>query len=172
MSERSVALLRGINVGGKNRLAMKDLQQIFLDLGCSKVTTYIQSGNVVFETGTASLTTLANATRSAIESRHGLRVPVIVRTASAWRAVIAANPYQDLERLHVVFLEAPPANADALDPDRSPGDTFHVSGAEIYLHTPNGLADTKLTNAYFDSKLKTISTVRNWRTVLEIEKLL
>ena len=73
----------------------------------------------------------------------------------------------------MAFLEATPdpANVDALDPDRSPGDEFAVLGREVYLHCPNGMARTKLTNAYFDSRLATTSTMRNWKTVLKLLEL-
>lgn len=172
MSERAVALLRGINVGGKNKLAMKDLKQIFSYLGCTDVSTYIQSGNVIFRASEPVLKDLPEKVKAAIEESYGLKVPIVLRYADAWRATIAANPFQNVEHLHIMFLESPATNPDLLDPNRSPGDSFHIRGAEIYLHCPNGVGNSKLTNAYFDSKLKTISTGRNWRTVLEIEKLL
>jgi uncharacterized protein (DUF1697 family) len=80
------------------------------------------------------------------------------------------NPYTDLDHSHVVFLasEPTPALVAQMDPNRSAPDQFTVLGREIFLHMPNGMGRTKLTNAYFDSKLKTVSTVRNWRTVLKL----
>ncbi len=172
-----VALLRGINVGGKNKLPMKDLAAIFAAHGASDVRTYIQSGNVVFRASKSVAAKLPRLAGEAIEARFGHRPPIVLRTREELLAVLSANPFlargADEKALHVGFLEAKPTEARiaALDPDRSPGDAFAVIGREIYLHLPNGGARSKLTNAYFDSKLATISTMRNWRTVNELAAL-
>lgn len=166
-----VALLRGINVGGKNKLPMRSLVTIFEAAGCLDVRTYIQSGNVVFRAGSTDVSGLAAAVSAAIASEFGIKVPVIPRSAAEMAAVATANPFIDAgvaeEMLHVYFLaDAPSGGAVAkLDPTRSPGDTFVVVGREIHLHLPNGVARTRLTNAYFDKALGTVSTLRNWRTV-------
>jgi len=170
-TQRSVALLRGINVGGKHSVPMTELAALFTKCGCSEVTTYIQSGNVVFCTS-KKLDAATIAAR--IEMNFGFPVPVILRTADEMEAVVRRNPFPkadpDKERLHVSFLVSAPTAAQiaSLDPNRSPGDTFKVLGREIYLLLPNGAGNSKLTNAYFDSKLKTTSTARNWRTVLKL----
>ena len=167
-----VALLRGINVGGKHKLPMENLRAMFTLAGCEAVETYIQSGNVVFKAGAALATRIPTLIASGIEERFGYRVPVLVRTLDELRDVVRANPFldtvDDTKSLHVAFLrETPESDKVAqLDPDRSPPDAFRVRGREIFLRCPNGLARTRLTNDYFDSKLATTSTVRNWRTVL------
>jgi uncharacterized protein (DUF1697 family) len=172
-----LALLRGINVGGKNTLPMKDLVKIFSDAGCTKVRTYIQSGNVIFE-APAGAPGIADAITASIVKRFGFQVPVILRTSQQLRKSIRNNPYlaagADERALHVYFLADPPkASAIAgLDPARSAPDAFEVRGQEIYLHLPNGMARTKLTNAYFDSKLSTTSTARNWATVLKLSEMM
>jgi uncharacterized protein (DUF1697 family) len=171
-----VALLRGINVGGKNKLPMKDLTSLFGQAGYKNVRTYIQSGNVVFEA--AESKTLAAKIAASIEKQFGFKVPVVLRNADEMRAVIVGNPYvqnvADHRWLHVYFLADSPdaAAVAALDPNRSTPDAFHVSGREIYLHVPNGMGKTKLPNAYFDSKLKTVSTARNWATAQKILAML
>lgn len=167
---RQVALLRGINVGGKNHLAMKDLVAICTAAGCTDVATYAQSGNVVL----SSSTDPARAIESAIARRHGLRVPVVTRTQRELAEVVRAHPFaDDEEHLHVMFLaDAPSATlVRALDPQRSPGDRFEVHGRELFLHLPNGVARTKLSNAYVDATLATVSTQRTWRTVLALHEL-
>lgn len=172
-----VALLRGINVGGNNLVPMKVLAEIFAGAGCKHVRTYIQSGNVIFEARSGGAAPIAKAVTAEIRNRFGIEVPVVVRTAEELRAAAAANPYPDAggpdDRLYVMFLaDTPDAGAvRALDPNRSMPDEFAVREREIYLRLPNGAARTKLTNAYFDSKLKTVSTMRNWRTVLKLLEL-
>ena len=173
----NVALLRGINVGGKNKLPMKDLATMFAEAGCEEVQTYIQSGNVVFRAEPSLADRIPELISEAILSRFGYRVPLIIRTGDDIREVADANPFvragAETDKLHVVFLADLPdaAEVDTLDPNRSPPDEFAARGREIYLHCPEGLARTKLTNSYFDSKLTTISTVRNWKTVLKLLEL-
>ncbi|MFN7971216.1 MAG: DUF1697 domain-containing protein [Acidobacteriota bacterium] len=176
-SQTHVALLRGVNVGGKNRLPMKDLAAIFADAGCRSVTTYIQSGNAIFDAPAVVARGLPAAISRRIERRFGIRVPVVMRTAAELGAVTRNNPFvaagADPSLLHVAFLADLPASRDiaVLDPDRSPPDELSVDGREIYLRLPNGVAKTKFSNAYFDAKLRTTSTWRSWRTVLELHAL-
>jgi uncharacterized protein (DUF1697 family) len=172
-----VALLRGINVGGNNMLPMKELAQIFSDAGCTGVRTYIQSGNVIFD-APAGAPGICDGIKARIEKRYGYRVPLILRTSAQLRKTIRDNPYlkagADEKALHVYFLaDSPTASAiAALDPGRSAPDVFHLRGQEIYLYLPNGMARTKLTNAYFDSKLSTVCTARNWATVLKLSEMM
>jgi uncharacterized protein (DUF1697 family) len=172
-----VALLRGVNVGGKNLLPMKDLTCLFEDAGCAGVRTYIQSGNVIFTASQAKADKLPARIAKTIADRFGYRTPVILRRAEDLGETIRNNPFLQAGAsenfLHVLFLAGQPdARAIAgLDPLRSPADTFVVRGREIYLQCPNGVGGTKLTNAWFDSKLSTISTGRNWRTVLKLFEL-
>ena len=169
-----VALLRGINVGGKNLVPMAALTEMFVKAGCEGVRTYIQSGNVVFAAAAGDAAKLPGLISKRIEKRLGLRVPVVLRTAAELRRVVNGNPFAGSEDvLHVAFLADEPTKAQvaALDPERSPGDSFLVRGREVYMHCPNGMARTKLTNAYFDSKLGTVSTARNWRTVLKLVEM-
>ena len=172
-----VALLRGINVGGKNMLPMRELAALFTAAGCRDVKTYIQSGNVVYKASPEVAGTLPGVITEAILQRFGLRVPVVTRTAAALQAVVAGNSFLaaggDPETLFVAFLADAPAveRVAQLDPQRSPPDQFVVLGKEIYLCFPHGVGRTKLSNAYFDGKLATVSTVRNWRTVLRLVEL-
>ena len=167
-----VALLRGVNVGGKNRLPMRELAALFAGAGCREVRTYIQSGNVVF--AAEETTGLEPRLTRAIEAQFGLRVPVIVRSATEMRQMVRGNPFVKArvpeEMLHVFFLaDAPDTEAvHGLNMEQSPGDTFVVSGREIYLHLPSGSARTKLTNLYFDKALGTVSTLRNWKTCVAL----
>jgi uncharacterized protein (DUF1697 family) len=173
-----VALLRGINVGGKNKLPMKDLAAMFVEAGCGEVRTYIQSGNVIFSAAPALSARLPNLISAQIAKRFGYKIPVVLRTSEKLGKVIRSNPFLNTgvaeEELNVLFLADMPAsrNVEDLDPDRSPPDSFQVRGQEVYLRLPNGAARTKLTNQYFDSKLATTSTGRNWRTVTKLFELM
>ena len=172
-----IALLRGINVGGKNRLPMKDLAAMFADAGCNDVRTYIQSGNVLFRADPKVAEEIPALISAAIQRQFGYEIPVVTRGATDLEAVMQANPFvqagAETDTLHVVFLADPPdaERVDALDPDRSPPDEFALRGREIYLHCPDGMARSKLTNAYFDSRLSTVSTMRNWKTVRKLIEL-
>jgi uncharacterized protein (DUF1697 family) len=173
-----LALLRGVNVGGKNKLPMKDLTEMFIEAGCKDVRTYIQSGNVIFNASARVSSRIADQVTTQIADRFGYQTPVIVRTLAELRDVFSGNPFQkegaDEKALYVMFLAHVPTPADIekLDPDRSPGDGFIVRGHAVYLHLPGDVAGTKLTNAYFDSRLATTSTARNWRTITKLVELM
>jgi uncharacterized protein (DUF1697 family) len=170
-----VALLRGINVGGKNKLPMAALAALFAEAGAGEVRTYIQSGNVVYRAAAGEA--IAATVGERIAARHRLTVPIVVRAGAELAEVARNHPFAaravDDKALHVLFLAArPPAQKiAALDPQRSPDDEFAVVGREIYLWLPNGMARTRLTNDYFDRALATTSTARNWRTVRTLAAL-
>jgi len=171
-----VALLRGINVGGKNKLPMKELVTLFEGLGFKDVRSYIQSGNVIFGGSAAAAKKAPDLVTAGIKKRWGYDIPVVTRTAAELIAAVKRNPFvrhAEPAHLSIAFLATKPsaARVAALDPDRSPGDHFEVLGREVHLHAPNGAAGSKLTNQYFDSKLSTISTARNWRTVHKLIEL-
>jgi uncharacterized protein (DUF1697 family) len=172
-----VALLRGINVGGKAIIPMPELKSLFASLELEDVTTYIQSGNVVFSSSTGDAQALAVAIEERIDEAFGLGTTVLVRTPVDLAEIAESNPYlrrgADLSKLHVVFLSAPP-EADAvaeLEPARSPPDEFVVRGREIYLHLPNGAGRSKLTVDYFETRLGGRATARNWKTVTKLLEL-
>ncbi|HUJ62130.1 MAG TPA: DUF1697 domain-containing protein [Kofleriaceae bacterium] len=170
-----VALLRGVNVGGKHVLPMALLAELFAAAGASEVRTFIQSGNVVFRATAAAA--IANKVAAAIDKKLGFRPPIAVRSAAQLAKMIAANPFvragAPTDQLHVAFLLArPSARAIAtLEPARFAPDAFAVVGDHVYLHYPNGVARTKLSNAYLDARLATTSTTRNWNTVRALHEL-
>ena len=172
-----VAMLRGINVSGRNKIKMPDLQALFVGLGHGDVTTYIQSGNVVFTSSAKGAPALESAITARIARDFGLDVGVVLRTKAELAKVIAANPYvrggADLSKLHVTFLGAKPEAAlvHALDGHTSPPDEFEVVGREVFLHCPGGYGNTKLNNAFWERKLKTSATTRNWNTVTKLLEL-
>jgi uncharacterized protein (DUF1697 family) len=173
-----LALLRGINLGAKNQIAMPDLTQIFLQSGCSDVRTYIQSGNAIFRALPELAAQVPDLITKEIQRRFGHKVPVLLRTTREMREVVRNNPFRKEgaaeDILHVMFLaDLPkPGATKSLDPDRSLPNQFVVRGKEVYLMFPAGFARTKLTSSYFDSRLRTIGTVRSWRTVTKLFELM
>jgi uncharacterized protein (DUF1697 family) len=155
---------------------MKDLAEIFAKADCAEVRTYIQSGNVLFRATRNIAKSLAPHITEQIAKRFGCHIPIVLRTAEQFAAAVRNNPFPEVpeEKLYVYFLAGIPdaARTAQLDPDRSKPDAFIVHGREIYLHLPNGIGRSKLTNAYFDSKLATTSTARNWRTTLKLLELM
>lgn len=170
-----VGLLRGINVGGKNKLPMAQLVKVYEAAGASAVRTYIQSGNVIFDAPAALAKRLPGLVSAALAARFGLAIPVLQRPAAALDAALEANPFPraDEATLHVAFLSAKPGAVAvaSLEPNRSPGDAFAVVGDVVYLHCPHGFGKTKLTTTWLDAKLRTTSTVRNWNTVRALAAL-
>jgi uncharacterized protein (DUF1697 family)/predicted DNA-binding protein (MmcQ/YjbR family) len=169
-----VALLRGINLAGHNRLSMKHLSGVFAAVGCLSIETYIQSGNVVFLAEESLAKRVPALVSERLSRELGIQVPVVTRSAAELRRAARDNPFlkpgADMQMLHVAFLAARPTAelVASLDPHRSPSDDFIVIGRDVFLRLPNGMARTKLTNAYLDSRLATTSTIRNWRTVLRL----
>jgi uncharacterized protein (DUF1697 family) len=165
-----VALLRGINVGGNNKIAMAELRMLITSLGYADVQSYIQSGNVVFSGGPVA----ASELEAAVEATFGLRIAVVVRSASQLQEIIAACPFPaaDPKTLHVGFMSSAPEpdRVAALELERFLPEEFAVLGTESYLHLPSGMARTKLPT-YLDRQLKVPTTLRNWATVNKLAAL-
>jgi uncharacterized protein (DUF1697 family) len=175
---RYVALVRGINLLGYRRISMPDLEALFTSSGAKNVRSYIQSGNVIFDAPATALKKIAAHVDREMNAHHGFGCHLTTRTQPELEAIVAANPFADRvcdgKTLHIVFLSDTPTaeNLAKLDPNRSPGDEFRVIGREVFLYLPNGMARTKLSNQWLDSRLKTTSTVRNWNTVRKLAEMM
>lgn len=175
---RWIALLRGINVGGANRLAMSDLRATFELLGLANPKTYIQSGNVVFDAGD-DLDEMALVERiaGALADQHQLRVSVVLRAAAEIGRIAEAHPDADSglepKLLHVMFLDRAPSTAveGQLDPARCEPDGWTVDGREVYLRYPNGSGRSKLTLDVFERAFGVTATARNLNTVRKLVEL-
>lgn len=174
---RYVALLRGINVGGATMMKMADLKAEFEALGFGSVKTYINSGNIAFDTKRTSESKLIDKIESAVEKRFGRGVPVIVREQVDILRVVKGNPYDGQygshKEMHVLFMkeEMPDETRDHLSAAALEGERYEVRGREIYGHLPHGVADSLLTKGFLDKKLKVVFTGRNWRTVEKLVDL-
>jgi uncharacterized protein (DUF1697 family) len=170
-----VSMLRGVNVGGHNLIKMEALRAHYESLGLRDPQTYVQSGNVVFRTKERDLTALAKRIENTIERRFGFRTPVILRTTSELRDVIAGNPFGrrrgiDPRNLLVTFLAShpsPEAREQVLKINAEPEEK-HIDGREVYIYYPNGLARPKLSWVTIEKKLKIPGTGRNWNSVTKL----
>lgn len=172
---RYAALLRAVNLGPHNRVAMSDLRELIKGLGHRDVSTYVQSGNVVFTAEASDRAALVTAIEGAIVERLGLDISVLLRDGSELRAVLAANPFAraDLGRLYITFLAAgpEPAGVAALQAAPHEPDELVSVGSEVYLHCPKGYGVSKLSNTLLEKKLRVRATTRNWRTVTKLAEL-
>ncbi len=168
------ALLRGINVGGNNKVPMADLRALCLGLGYDNVETYIQSGNVVFD-ASGSEASVTDEMPAALLATFGLSLSVVVRSAAELVEIVARNPFPsetDGTKLHVTCFASPlPAPMVAkLDPALAPPDAFVIDGRDMYLHLPGGMGTSKLA-VHIGQKLGKLGTSRNWNTVLKLVEM-
>jgi len=173
-----VSMLRGINVGGHKRMKMEKLRQSFEALGFKRVQTFIQSGNVVFQTTKAPNVALSKKIAEQLATDFGFSVPVITRNAEEMRKAIENNPLLeergiDFEKLHVMFLshDPVPEALKRLGTLTVPPDRSCCFGKEIYLYLPNGAGESKLMKATLDPTLSIVTTTRNWKTVNSLHQM-
>jgi uncharacterized protein (DUF1697 family) len=173
-----VVLLRGVNLGGRTQVAMSDLRDLLIELGCAQVRSVLNSGNLVFGGGRKTGATLERLLESEAEKRLDLRTDFHVRTADEWAAVVAKNPFRaeakrDPGHLVVMFLKKAP-NAKAVEALRAAitgREIVETVGRHAYIVYPNGIGRSRLTNKLIDSKLGTRGTGRNWNTVSKLAEL-
>jgi len=170
-----IALLRGINVSGKNKIDMKGLKAAFESLGFSRVKTYIQSGNIVFDSTEINKSELKVMIEEKIKYISGFPITVILRISNEMLIIINSNPFLkaskiDTNKLHVTFLSDKPTVSalNQIKEMQDEQDEFVISGQEVYLHCPKGYGRTKFSNAYFEKKLSVATTTRNWKTVTQL----
>ncbi len=185
-----VALLRGINVGGRNKVPMADLREVVASLGHTGVTTYIQSGNVLFSTAGTDTAKLAAALEAAIEERFGIWSSVVVLSRAQLAEILAGNPYTgepNPKLVHVVFLNAAPpgelldriAAAESAAAAKGSRDTVQAAGRALFLHTPDGYGTSELAQTLFrivsppakQKKPGLAATARNWATATKLLSL-
>ena len=170
-----ISLLRGVNVGGHNKIKMDALRVLYESLGLRDSITYVQSGNVVFRTKERNLVVMAKRIEDGIEKHFGFRPSVIVRTIPELRDVIVRNPFAkrhgiEPNRLLVTFLAADPtpeARDKALQIKAAP-EELHLGGREFYIYFPNGMARPKVNWLTVEKILKVPGTGRNWNTVTKL----
>jgi uncharacterized protein (DUF1697 family) len=174
---RYAALLRGINVGGKNKVPMRTLRELLAGIGASDVRTHLQSGNAVFTHEDGDPLRLAADLRRALAEELGLSIACLVRTGADLRRVVEANPFPmegvSGSRFLVVFLSGPVPldRLAAIDPAAYAPDEFRAGEWEIYARFPESIRDSKLAALFTDRRLGLTATARNWNTVTTLLSL-
>ncbi len=176
--ETYIAILRGINVSGQKKIKMGELRKHLEALNFEQIHTYIQSGNIIFQTEKADVNKLAKTIESKILKEYKFEVPTIVRSVGYFEQISKNNPFLknpdiNLERLYVTFLtEGPSENLkNEVSKITYPGEQFIISGDAIYLFCSVGYGEAKLNNNFFEKKLKVSATTRNWNTVLKLTQM-
>ena len=171
-----VSLLRGINVSGQKIIRMADLRVLYEGLGLGQVATYIQSGNVVFESSETDREFLQRKIQDGISAAYDFTVPVELRSHQELMDVVANSPFGEIDpavdgaKVAVIFLSVEPSAARMATLEQyviAPDELVH-RGREIYVRCPGGFGRTKLTNTLLEKKLDVSATSRNWRTLLKI----
>lgn len=172
-----IALFRGINVGGHNKLLMKDLRSLMKNLGYRDVDTYIQTGNVVFRTEKSGREEIAERISSAVEHDHGFKPAVMLLEPKELKEAMAANPFpaadENPKTLHLMFLASIPPDPDfeSLDEIKKESENYELKEKVFYLYAPEGIGRSKLAGK-IDRALGVTMTGRNWRTVKKISEML
>lgn len=171
-------LLRGINVGGKNMIPMADLKKLFEKNGFTTVTTYLQSGNVVFQSDITNGKEIEILLKQSIHEVFKLQLDVIVKPADVLTELILHNPFKEQIKLEgdktgVAFLSDIPslASIEKLQQFDRLSDEYEIFQDYIYIYCPNGFGRAKLTNVVLETKLKVRSTIRNWKTIQALQNI-
>lgn len=173
-----IALLRGINVSGKNSIKMDVLRLSLEKLYFQQVTTYIQSGNIVFKTENENTQEIELQIAQQIKMDFGYDIPVLVLEKEQLEQIIANNPFTQQEKesvfLHVTFFSSSPKNFDrtTIEVKKQNGEEIVIAETAIYLFCPKGYGKTKLTNNFLETALKINCTTRNWKTINELFKMM
>ena len=170
-----ISMLRGVNVGGHNKIKMDALRALYESLGLRDPQTYVQSGNVVFRTDKRDLTALARRIEDAIEKSFGFRPAVILRTAAEVRDALAKNPFAkrngvEPSKLLVYFLPTDPGARirDQVLKLKTEPEELRLDGRELYIYFPNGMARPKMSWAVLERTLTVRGTGRNWNSVTKL----
>ncbi len=173
-----ISILRGINVRGHKLIKMDALRKSYQDLGFQRITTYVQSGNVVFITQNAENGVLEQKISRQINDVFGFEVPAIVLPVDRLQQIVDANPFlgqpeKEKSFLHVTFLSAVPSGYDRelIEVSKQGAEELLISEYAVYLYCPDGYGNSKLSNTFFEKKLKVAATTRNWKTTNELLKI-
>ncbi len=165
-----ISILRGINVSGQKKIKMTDLKALYEKLGFTNVQTYIQSGNVVFKTKETEAETLEQLIFDAIQKQYDFEVSNLILSPKEIETALKKNPFKDIEQVYFTFLAEMPQqeNIEKLKTYNFEDEYYELIGKVIYSHFPNGAGRAKMTNNFFESKLKVMATSRNLNTTKKL----
>ena len=170
-----IALLRGVNVGGHNAVAMSELRDLLTQLGFESARSLLQSGNLVFRSDSRTDADLERLLEAEADKRLGLHADFLIRSAKEWREVVARNPFRkeaerDPSHLVVMFLKSAAKAKDvkAVQAAIAGSEIIRADGRHLYIVYPDGIGRSRLTNALLEKKLGIRGTARNWNTVVKL----
>lgn len=168
MESKYIVLLRGINVGGKRKIRMKDLKDLLVQNGYQNVLTYIQSGNIILQSLQKDIPKIENHISGLIQKAYSFEVPVMVLNNNQFLSIYNGNPFieNDIKSLHVTILKSPVAKVELNKEEAM------LIDSQVYLLCPEGYSKTKYTNDFFEKRLKCKATTRNWKTMTALNDLL
>ena len=173
-SLKYISILRGINVGGKKKIKMDDLKTLYENSGFEDVSTYIQSGNVIFTSNETSKSSIKSKLENTITQEYGFDVPIYICTHEEMKNIFKNSPFIESEeeengtKVLVTFLSSTPTDIDKVMSYVKEPEKLVVSNDIVYLYCPNGYGKSKLSNNFLESKLKVVATTRNWKTVKKL----
>ena len=174
-----VCLLRGINVGGHNKIKMADLKEALTKIKLKNILTYIQSGNLIFEGARSKPQTIANKVKKRIFEVFEIDVPVLCVTLEDFQTIARKHPFEnkasEIKHLHVTFLREEPQRKLLNQLKKTTADfpdEYSLGQRCVYLHCPTGYLKTKLTNNFFEKQLAVSATTRNWNTISKMNALI
>lgn len=174
-----LVLLKAINVAGKNLVPMEKLRHLLTGLQFANVQTYIQSGNIIFESNQRDTDAITKTIEYQLQHTFQAVSTAFVYTQNQFEVIVNGNPFladpvNEIDHLHLTFMQHEPDKelVHALIMNEAVQDKYIIKGKYIYLHCPNGYGNTKLTNSLFEKKLKITATTRNWKTVLKLREMM
>jgi uncharacterized protein (DUF1697 family) len=174
-----ISILRGINVSGQKKILMADLKSLYESLNFENVITYIQSGNVIFDSRLKNKNELKIIIEVAIEKKFKFHVPIVIRTKTDFKNIINKQPFTGISSekdgtiMLVTFLSEKPSEMKVTDFQQyvKAPEKLVIKGTEVYLYCPNGYGKSKLTNNFIEKKLGVDATTRNWKSIHKIADL-
>ncbi|MEC4114732.1 DUF1697 domain-containing protein [Myroides pelagicus] len=171
-----ITLLRGINVSGKNIIKIEALKSLCTTLGLQNIKTYIQSGNIVYQTTTQDPHALSLKIHQTIRDNFGLNISILTMSSEQFEDIVNQNPYNttdELSKLYISFINSPPQlnHLDSLNEKKADTELIHITTSAVYLVAAIGYGKTKITNTLIENKLKVTATTRNYKTCLKLIEL-
>ena len=173
-----IALLRGINVSGHNKIKMVELKQLFINLSYNDVTTYIQSGNVIFKSSEKNISKIEQQITAQINQVFGHTINILVITKKQLETILKSNPFLknnsiDIKVLYTILLKENyfAEGIKLIEPYLTNNEEIKIIGNCAYIHYPSGAGNSKLTINIIEKKLQTVATSRNWRTITKLVEL-